>query len=190
MTWRNVLSISVIAAGLVGWSVAVPAQNAQQPPPARPAQPAQAPAPKAMKDQLVGTWTLLVSDYVNPDKTQTPQFGPNPMGILVLEPNGHYSTQIMRASRPKIAANDRTKGTADENKAAMTGMFSHFGTWTVDEPSKTLTFHIEGSSYPNWDGTTQKRTITSLTFGDELSYTVATPAAGTLPVTLAWKYVK
>ena len=43
---------------------------------------------------------------------------------------------------------------------------------------------------PNWDGTIQRRRITSLTFGDELTYTVASPAAGTLPVMVAWKYVK
>jgi hypothetical protein len=190
MIRRGLLTTWIISALIFGFSAAALAQNANQPPPPELARPAQAPPPKAMKDQLVGTWSLLISDVVNPDGTQTPQFGANPMGILILQANGRYSTQIMRASRPKFAANNRLKGTADENKAAVTGMFSHFGTWTVDEPSKTLTFRIEGSSYPNWDGTTQKREITSLTYGDSLTYTVAAPAAGTLPVTLAWKYEK
>jgi hypothetical protein len=190
MTCRNALGILLMAAGLVGFSAAALAQNAQQPPPPELARPTEPAAPKALKDQLVGTWELLISDWVNPDGTQTPQFGPNPMGILILNANGHYSTQIVRVARPKFAANDRTKGTADENKAAIAGMFSHFGTWSVDEPTKTLMFRIEGSSYPNWDGTIQRRRITSLTFGDELTYTVASPAAGTLPVMVAWKYVK
>jgi Lipocalin-like domain len=194
MILRNLLSISAIAAlGVVVLTAGngPQAQEKGQGKGKGQAQTAQPAAPQAMKDALVGSWRLLISDVVNPDTTQTPQFGPNPMGLLMFDANGHYSSMVMRSSnRPKFAANDRTKGTDAENKAVVNGMIVHFGTWTVDEPTKTLTFHIEGSSYPNWDGSTQKRTITSLNPGDELTYTVTTPAAGTLPVMLAWKYVK
>jgi Lipocalin-like domain len=36
----------------------------------------------------------------------------------------------------------------------------YFGKYTVDEAAKTLTFHIEGCSFPNWTGTDQKRSFT------------------------------
>ena len=193
MIWRSVVSVAAIGAlGLFALSAGhgqegQPKQKGQ----GQPKQQQAAPGPqKSMKEALVGSWSLLISDYVNPDGTQTPQWGPNPMGVLMFDSTGHYSTTIMRASLPKIAANDRTKGTTDENKAIMQGMLTHFGSYTLDEPSRTLTFRIEGSSYTNWAGTVQKRMITALNPDDVLTYTVAMPAAGTLPVTLAWKYMK
>jgi hypothetical protein len=62
-----------------------------------------------------------------------------------------------------------TKGTAEENKAAISGIVSHFGTYTVDEPGKTLVFHVEGSAYPNWDQTQQRETIMALNPNDVLT---------------------
>jgi Lipocalin-like domain len=193
--WQSRLKLGALAvAGFIGFTAPGYAQNTQQGPSGqqgqgRQQQTQQAQAPKSMKDALVGTWRLLIDDAVNPDNTQTPQFGPNPMGTLIFTANGHYSLQVMRDNRPKFSANDRMKGTADENKTAIQGITSHFGTYSVDEASKTLTFHIEGSAFPNWDGTTQKRTITSLTPNDELTYTLSMPSGGALPVTLAWKWV-
>jgi Lipocalin-like domain len=137
---------------------------------------------------LVGTWRLLIADEVEPENTQKPLFGPKPMGILIFTANGHYSLQIMGYNRPKFAANDRTKGTADENKTAISQLVSHFGAYTVDQASETLTFRVEGSAFPNWDETTQKRMITSLTANEELTYTVPPPNAGVRPVMVAWRW--
>jgi hypothetical protein len=183
---------ALAAAALLGLPGATWAQNAQQSDQGRSQQGQQAQqsaAPKPMKEALAGTWRLLIADAVNPDNTQTPLFGPNPSGSLIITPNGHFSLQVVRYNRPKFAANDRLKGTADENKAAIQGMFSEFGTWTLDEPSKTLTLRVEASSYPNLDETTQKYTITALNPNDVLTYTVPNPVTGTLPLTVAWKWV-
>ena len=199
MIRRTMFNISALAAaGLIGLSAAAYAQQGQQgqgqgqrPPgqQGQQAQPAAPAAPKTMKEALVGSWRLLISDFVNKDGTQEPQFGPNPEGSLIFTANGHFSLQIMRSNRPKFAANDRTKGTADENKAAVAGTFTEFGTWTVDEGSKTLTLRVEGSSYPNDDGNTQRRTITALNPNDVLTYVNNPQAAGARPVTRAWKWV-
>jgi hypothetical protein len=43
---------------------------------------------KPSKDQLVRAWTLLLDDGVKPDRTQTPVFGPNPVGTLIFTSNG------------------------------------------------------------------------------------------------------
>ena len=191
MNRRSMSCLVIGAATALVLPVASLAQEAQRPPAPAAAQskPAASAAPKALKDELAGTWRLLIADAVNPDKSQTPQFGPNPEGTLIFTASGHYSLQIMRFNRPKFAANDRTKGTADENKAAISQMVSHFGTWTVDEANKTITFRIEGSSYPNWEGTTQTRMIQSINPNDALVYTVPNPDTGTLPAMVAWKWV-
>jgi hypothetical protein len=192
MNRRSMFSVAALATfGLVMLPISGHAQNAQQRPPAA-ANPAPAPAapPKSMKEALVGSWILLIDDDVLADGAHVPGYGPNPIGTAIFTADGHYSLQIIRANRPKFAANSRLKGTPDENKAAIQGMISHFGTYTVNEADKTLTFRIEGSSFPNWDGTTQKRMITSLTAGDEVTWTNPTPSGGAPRAELAWKWVK
>ena len=189
MSSRLVIGLAAAAALALTLPFAGHAQNAQQRPqgaaPAAPAAP-----PKPMKEAIVGSWSLLIADDVAADGTHTPQFGPNAMGLATFGSDGRYSIQIMRAVLPKFAGNARTKGTADENKAVVQGMIAHFGTYTVDEPSKTLTFRIEGSSFPNWAGTTQKRQITSLTAGDEITWKNPTPSTGAPGAELAWKWNK
>jgi hypothetical protein len=148
---------------------------------------------KPIKDQLVGAWTLLLDDGVTPDGTRVPNFGPNPAGTLMFTPNGRYSLQIMRViNRGPFASNNRDTGTADENKAVSQGTISHFGTYSVDEAGKAITFHVEGSSFPNWENTDQKQLVTAIT-DEVLTYTdlrSSTPAQEFMRTELAWKKVK
>ena len=100
--------------------------------------------------------------------------------------NGRYSLTIMRSDLPKFAANNRTQGTADENKATVAGMITHFGRYTATADS--FTYIVEASSFPNWNGTEQKRAMKIS--GDELQYTNPAPSGGGAPATLVWKRVK
>jgi hypothetical protein len=183
---RSTLGVVAIAALALMLPVAAYAQNAQQKPPATEQKPAAAPAvAKSMKEAIVGTWSLLIDDAVKPDGTHTPNFGPNPIGIAMFAADGHFAVAITRAGRPKFASNNRTTGTADENKAVVAGSNAFFGTYAVNEGDKALILRVEGSTYPNLEGTTQTRTITSLTAGDELTWT--NPANHG---EVAWKWVK
>jgi Lipocalin-like domain len=140
-------------------------------------------------EQIVGTWTLLLVDNVLPDGSRVQLYGPSPQGILFFDGNGHYGLQILRSGRPKFAANDKSKGTSEENQAAVQGSNSHFGTYTVDESSHTIIFHIEHASFPNWEGTEQKRSFKLA--GDELTYTVPTPTTGgTATGEVRWKRIR
>jgi Lipocalin-like domain len=185
----SLIGISALAALALMLPVSGHAQNAQPKPPAagNAEQKAPAPAaqPKSMKEAIVGTWSLLIDDAVKPDGTHTPNFGPNPIGIAMFAADGHFSVTITRAGRPKFASNNRTTGTADENKAMVTGSNAFFGTYALNEADKSLTLRVAGSTFPNLEGTTQKRTISSLTAGDELTWT--NPATHG---EVAWKSVK
>jgi hypothetical protein len=64
-------------------------------------------------------------------------------------------------------------GTPEENKAVVQGSIAHFGGYSINEADKTITFQIDTSTFPNWNGVVQKRPFT-LT-ADELKWT--TPAA-------------
>ena len=136
---------------------------------------------------LAGTWTLVSADNVDASGKKTPTFGPDARGSLIFTSNGRYSINIARASLPKFASDNRAKGTAEENQAVVAGSIAHFGKYSVDEKDKAFTFHIETSTYPNWDGTAQKRPFT--VSGDELKYGVAAGSAGGR-VELVWKRAK
>ena len=128
---------------------------------------------KTLKEQLVGAWTYVSVDTVRPDGSRVPMFGPNPQGLAIFDGNGRYALVNARSDQPKFASNSRLESTPEENKAVVQGSIAHFGRYTVSESDKTITFHIQTSTFPNWNGTEQKRPFTLA--GDELKWT--TPAA-------------
>ena len=144
---------------------------------------------KSLKDQLVGTWTQVSTKYKFPDGTMVDTFGSNPRGILIFDASGRVAFIAMRGSLPKFAANDRTKGSPEENKAVVGGSFAYFGTYTVNEADHSFTVHVDGSTFPNFDGADQKRTFTLA--GEELRYTnpVSTIGQGVI-VEAVWKRAK
>jgi hypothetical protein len=123
--------------------------------------------------ELVGTWAVVLVDNILPDGSRVALYGPHPQGLLMFDRYGHYSLQLLRADRVKFASNDKSKGTADEIKAAVEGSNSHFGRYSVDPDGRTITFQIEHASFSNWDGTVQVRSF-NLT-GDRLTYRVPSP---------------
>jgi hypothetical protein len=124
---------------------------------------------------LVGTWTL-VSVTFERDGKKTDFYGPNPQGQMTFDPNGRISFIVTRSDLPKFASNNRQTGTPEENKAIVQGSLAYFGTYSVDEAAKTVTIHIESCSFPNWNGTDQKRSFTIS--GDELKWTTTTTSLG------------
>lgn len=138
---------------------------------------------KNTKDALIGHWTL-VSLKANQDGRTLEAYGPNPIGILLFDAQGRFSTQVMRSDLPKFAANNRLQGTPEENKAIVSGFIAYFGTYTVSEPG-TINLHIEWCSYPNFNGADHKRTF--VINGDEMEYTNPTTTFGAAFATLIWK---
>jgi hypothetical protein len=135
---------------------------------------------------LVGTWTL-VSAINEQGGNKTDTYGPHPKGILTVDANGRYVLVIARADLPKVASNNRTTATPEENRAIVQGSIAHFGTLSVNAAHKTFTFHIETATFPKWDGTEQKRPFTVT--GDELRYTVPSTSGGRT-ATVVWKRAK
>jgi hypothetical protein len=141
-----------------------------------------------LKEQLVGTWTIVSADNTRPDGTRFQLFGPNPKGILVLDGNGRTAFMLMSSGRPKFASNNRNTGTPEENKAMVQGSIAFFGTWSVNDADKTITTRIEASTFPNQEGQDQKRIITSVT-ADELRYINPATTTGDKAETV-WKRVR
>jgi hypothetical protein len=134
---------------------------------------------KTLKEQLVGTWTLVSIIATDKAGAKSERRGPNPKGLLIFEANGRYSLLTSRSDLPRFAIDNVNQGTAEEYKAVVTGMIANIGTWAVDEATKTITTYIEAGSFPNLNGNTQKRVISALT-AEELKYVNGASAVGTV----------
>ncbi len=137
---------------------------------------------KTLKEQVVGTWTYVSVDIVGTDGSRVPLYGPNPQGIASFDSNGHYILLTARRGQAKFASNNRNEGTPEENKAVVQGSIAHFGTYSVNDADRTITFHIEASTFPNWNGTEQKRPFTVT--ADELRWTTPASSGGSAEVVL------
>jgi Lipocalin-like domain len=132
---------------------------------------------ETLKDKLIGTWTFVVAEVTAPDGTKSLPFGDTPKGILIFTPDGHFSQIHVASDVPKIASNNRLTGTPEEYRLINQRSLSVFGTYTVDEEKKTVTYHIISSTFPNWAGVSQTRVIESVT-ADEFKNTNPSVAGG------------
>ena len=129
MNRRSILGLSAVAAGLVLMSNSAVAQQ------------------RSLKEQLVGTWTVVSCDSASANGAKQP-FCVNPNGILILDANGRYATIVAARGRPKLASGNRSEVPAEQFKAAAMGLAANFGTWSVNEADKTLTYRYEGALFP------------------------------------------
>jgi hypothetical protein len=169
MIRRNILSLSVVTA----CGLALPPGSAvgQQ---------------KSLKDQLVGTWTPVSWEQDVAGGSKFQRFGTPPKGVTVFEANGRFIQIFLRPDLPKIASNNLSSPTPEEAKAIVGGAIAYYGTYTVDEAAKIVSYRIEASSFPNQLGIEQKRTITSIT-ANEMKYINTTVVGGAGQITITLK---
>jgi hypothetical protein len=142
---------------------------------------------KSLKEQLIGTWTLVSWEGTRADGTKYRDFGEHPKGLNAFDANGQFSAIFMRPDLPKIASSDRAKATADEAQAIVRGSLTYFGTYTVVEPDDVISLHLEGTTFPNMS-TEAKRLVTFIT-ADELRYRNPNSASGG-QIEVVWKRTK
>ena len=138
---------------------------------------------RPLKEQLVGTWTLLSWEQKKGDGTKVERYGTGPKGIAFFDAGGRYIITVMRSDRAKYASNALWQGTPEENKETADGTITYFGTYSIIDADSSVTVHVEGSSFPNWNGTDQKRYVAIAE--DQLTLTVRLPAGDVVDV--IWK---
>ncbi|KAF2080372.1 lipocalin-like domain-containing protein [Flavobacterium sharifuzzamanii] len=139
------------------------------------------------KSEFSGSWTLVSVENTNSDGTKNLPYDVNPKGFLLFDEKGNYAVQIYKDKRARIASGDKNKCTPEENATIVQGSNSHFGEYEIDETNKTITFKIKTASFPNWEGTIQKRSYTFA--NNELKYAVTNTTQGGKSVTaeVVWK---
>jgi lipocalin-like protein len=133
---------------------------------------------KTLKDQLVGSWTLVSYEATAPDGKKEQFYGPNPRGTLILDAGGRYAQIQGRPDRAKLKSLSRfdLDATQAELKALLLGFAANAGTWSVDEPTKTLVRRFEFALIPNNEGSELRAAVTLA--GNELKLTQTSPVNG------------
>ena len=144
---------------------------------------------QGLKQQIVGTWDFVVAEITGADGKKSFPFGETPKGVLIFTPEGRFAQIHVASDVPKIASGNRLTGTAEEDAAINRRSLSVFGSYTVDEEKKTVTFRITSSTFPNWEGEAQTRTIDKLT-ADEFVNTNPNVAGGRGSASNYYKRVK
>jgi hypothetical protein len=144
---------------------------------------------QSLKQQIVGTWEFVVAEITGADAKKSFPFGETPKGVLIFTPEGRFAQIHVASDVPKIASGNRLTGTAEEYAAINKGSLSLFGSYTIDEDKKTVTFNITSSTFPNFAGEAQTRTIDRLT-ADEFVNTNPNVAGGRGSASNYYKRVK
>jgi hypothetical protein len=138
---------------------------------------------QTLKEQLVGTWTLLSWEQKKGDGTKVERYGTSPKGIAFFDAGGRYIITVMRSDRAKYASNALWQGTPDENKETADGTITYFGTYSISDADSSIAIHVDGSSFPNWNSTDQKRFV--VIAGEKLTLAVRPPTGDVVDVN--WK---
>ncbi len=116
---------------------------------------------QSLKDQLIGAWALVSCD--GRAFPFTVALCTNPNGIHILDASGHFMTIHAARGRPKFP----NFTSPEEYKAAAVDFRANFGTWSVNEADKTITYHFDGALLPSLEGTDAKSPAVSVS-KDEL----------------------
>ena len=156
MNRRTTLALGVMALSCLG--AALPAGNASA-------------QQKTLKEQLVGTWTLVSGTEQRPDGTKV---APWPEGRLMMDANGNMALFLIGRDRPKVG---------NDPRVPVGPAVAYYGTYSVNEAEKSVTWKIDRALWPGFDGIERKQTV-ALT-GDAMTLTgspVQTPEGAIIPV--------
>ncbi len=100
-----------------------------------PVQPAhsQASGHPSDRERLIGAWRLVHID--SPEPAGKPRDTSQPKGMLIYTQDGHMSVQLMYPTSARTLSNEYVRN----------GYEASFGSYTIDETTRTLTHHVLGS---------------------------------------------
>ena len=119
----------------------------------------------AERKKFIGVWKLVSGESKDQvtGEVRYP-WGKNPVGKLSYDGAGRVYAQLMNPGRRYVggmanrgAAAAIATASADDMREMLTGFNAYFGTFEVDEPSRTVVHHLQSALIPSWVGTDQKR---------------------------------
>jgi hypothetical protein len=119
----------------------------------------------AERKKFVGVWKLVSGESRDPGTGEVRYpWGTNPVGRLSYDGAGRVFAQLMNPGRRSVggmanrgAAAVIATASADDMREMLTGFNAYFGTFEVDEPSRTVIHHLQSALIPSWVGSDQRR---------------------------------
>ena len=139
---------------------------------------AQQPAPKAAKgkeaaghdkaelvaarSRFIGVWRLVSVESRAKNGDISYPYGDKPIGRITYDKAGRMSAQLMRPARNGPASitgqTAARNASPEELREMLNGFASYFGTFDIDESTRTVIHHVRASLYPRAVGTDLMRT--------------------------------
>jgi hypothetical protein len=119
----------------------------------------------AERKKFIGVWRL-VSGESKDQRTGEIRYpwGKNPVGRLCYDDAGRVFAQLMNPGRRPVGGMSNlgsaaaiVAASADDMREMLTGFNAYFGTYEVDEPSRTVIHHLQSALIPSWVGSDQRR---------------------------------
>ncbi|HEY0960857.1 MAG TPA: lipocalin-like domain-containing protein [Pseudomonadales bacterium] len=104
-----------------------------------------------------GAWRLEANVFRDEQGVETWPFGEDCRGLLMYDPSGMMSVQMIRADRPRFPSEDITGLDESLLRAAFEGLNTYFGRFEVDVAGQRVIHHVEAASLPNRAGSRQER---------------------------------
>jgi hypothetical protein len=111
----------------------------------------------AAAGDLTGAWVLVSVETIRPNgEIIYPFYGKHPQGLIIYDPAGWMSVQIVSDPKPMVPAGDSRDAFRNaplaEKAIAADGYYAYFGTYTVDAAASIVTHHLKESLYPGERG--------------------------------------
>jgi hypothetical protein len=153
--------------------------------------------PSEVREQLVGSWSLVsrVSMLANGNVLPDLGLATTPKGVLIYDRSGHVAAQLSRQGRTVEMIPDecreaaKVRGTNDTAQTIL-GYDAYFGTYTVNEKEGVVTHHLEIALFPGDVGKSIKRNFSIA--GDKLTikFNTTTQDGNAVTRTLVWERMK
>lgn len=125
-----------------------------------------------VRNRLLGGWRLVSWEISDANGHRTYPLGKDAIGQLMYDGQGRVSAQLARRDQAKFSDDDWQKASTEEKASAWGNYFGYFGSFTIDEPARTVVHRIQGSWFPNLLGTEQRRVYRFE--GDQLIFNAST----------------
>jgi len=115
---------------------------------------------KTLSEQITGSWTLveLIEVPLNGGEITHPM-GEEPKGLIIYNPDGYMSAQIMNPDRKNFNQEHWTGATPDEYTQEGSTYLAYSGPFSTDDEKQMVSHTMYISLFPNWTGQTQDRTV-------------------------------
>lgn len=108
-------------------------------------------------ERFIGAWRLIGFEEDGPGGEVVYPYGKDAAGLLVYDPSGRMSVQIMRRDRSALSSVEWQSIPAEEIKKTLEGFTAFFGSYEVDDAHNTVLHRVEGHVLPDSVGKVLRR---------------------------------